>query len=306
MSLIAKINRKLNLSKTVEYDESIKGQHDIKGNLFDYINNKKAESFEVKKVNRGKKVCLTYEHDLISSIEYHFRYNRDDLLLLRGVSINKLMIIPENSIPDFAIYARPAGTDCKAEWVPAHGRIKGVSADNKMEINYDNASFKITQMFNAVNPNAPDEILWIHSVEHTITKESPYLEITNSMEFMQDTEVDRLFLTMLPVNAKNVNKLYLSNGTLFNGIPNDGTHYREEDEFSSAMYTGEYKSGLNYAAAVETNRVGNHRAVVAFRKDDISKFYINESPGIARKNEVINNTQRIVCLTADSEHVIKG
>lgn len=296
MSLISKLTRRLNLDKKKKYHSDIKAKHNIKGNLFHHImNGKEANSIQVTKHRNGVNVSLRYVHDSESNVIYHFKYNIDNLLLLRGVSINNEIIISDGSIPDFAISAKPVDGSCKFEWVPAHGKMKGVSLNNKLDIDYSDEHFRISQKFNAVNPAFPECILWEHNVIHEISIVKPFLEITNSCTFLQDTEIKNAYLTMLPMNTKHANKLYLSNGVIFNDIPNDGTTLKMDDTVSSAMYTGKGKK--TYSAVVETNEIKQQQVVITFRKDRVTKFYLNELTGVAKKGDCIVQTQRIGCVT---------
>lgn len=302
MGLISKITRRLNFDKKKKYDSRIKGRHDIKGNLFYHATNgKKANYLRVIEGKKGIDVCLRYEHDSKSTIVYHFKYNRDNLLLLRGVSVNNKIIISDGSIPDFAIGAKPFNKECKFEWVPAHERVKGVSLNNQLDIKYDDKIFKISQKFNAVNPSFPREILWEHNVTHEISIEKPFLEITNGIVFLQDTEINKAYLTMLPANTRNIHKLYLSNGDVYNDIPNDGSSIKADDTVSSAMYVGNDKDNLNYIAAVETDKVKHQPVTITFRGDRVTKFYLTEFSGLAKKDDRINHKQRIVCVTDKSQ-----
>lgn len=301
MNILKKIYHLLNSGKSIAYHEDIKKKHSFGKELFTLaLRNKKASKFKVQKIKSGLKISLRFTHDLDSNIEYHFKYNRDGLLLLRGGSINNKMIIASDSILDFAISARPLGELCRMEWVPAHGRTKGVSIDIKTEINYNDSSFELYQTFNALNPNVPNRVLWAHSVRHKISIDAPFLEVTNQIKFINDTEIKSLYLTMLPANAKNVDKLYLGNGVLFNQIPSDGTSIKDSGAISSAMYVKENKNSLDYIAAVSTQQEEISQTVVTFRVDNVSKFYINEmSDSVARENEGIHKTQRIVCVTSE-------
>jgi hypothetical protein len=303
--LIKKVVSFIRKEKRIEYKPSKKGGHDLGSDLFALaMKGKIATGFKVEKIRKGFRICVSYAHDPNSTIEYYFKYNVDSVLLLSGVSINKVFIIARNSIPDFAISARPLGEMCKMEWVPAHGRIKNVSLNNKIEIKHDSNSFEVIQTFEAVNPNSINGKMWEHTVGHRISIGSPYLEISNEVRFMEDTEVNKLFLTMLPASSKNVDKLYLGNGVFFSEIANDGTHINDSDAASSAMYVKENESTLDYVAAVETDIKDPIGVKISFRKDNVTKTYINGRNGLlARKGDEIISSQRIVCITSRSRNL---
>lgn len=300
MSLIGKIkkiNRKFNLVEKKEYSLNLKKNHHIKGSLFSYaMKYKEASLLKVSSNKKGVNVCLKFKHDEKSRVVYYFKYNKDNLLLLRGVSVNKKMVISDSSILDFAISAKPFGENCSFEWVPAHQRKKMVSVDNTISIDYDDTHFKINQTFNAVNPNFPSEVLWKHNIIHEISAEKPFLEVTNNINFVRDTEIKRTYLTMLAVNSKAIDRFLSSDGALFDEIPNDGTKPQLDNYCSSAMCIGDSGDGIKYAAAVESDQNKRRQAFVTFRQDNLTKFYIDEFSGIARKNESIEGKQRITCV----------
>jgi len=245
MSMVSKLKRKIISTKKTGFSEEFKKIHLFQGNLFDRIvNDKKATNLYTDKLKSGVNVCLTFEHDESQKVKYHFKYNSDRLLLLRGTSINNKMVISENSIPDFAISAKPLNANCKPAWIPQHGSVSGVTTRNEIDIICNVSYFTINQSFCAVNPNEPNEIMWKHHVTHKVTVDKPYLEISNQIEIVQDTEINRMYLTMLPANSKNVNHLYLSNGIMYDKIPNDGVEIKFNENISSAMYVGGEKKWI--------------------------------------------------------------
>lgn len=301
MDIFAKAYRFFNFGRIVKYKEDIKQNHNLGPDLFSLaLRDKVATELQVAKLENGLNVSLKYAHDQDSRIEYHFKYNRDGLLLLRGASINNKMIIASNSIPDFAISARPWGQSCKAEWVPAHGKVNDVSLNVDMKIDYTDKYFELHQKFEAVNPRSANQVMWVHLVSHKISLEAPFLEISNQINFVADTEIKKLYLTMLPIQSRNINKLYLSNGMLITQIPNDGSSIEIAETIPSAMYVKENKNTLDYLSAVEGVNPTIAPAVLTFRKDNISKFYVREmNDEVAKKGKEITRIQRIVCLTSE-------
>jgi hypothetical protein len=265
----------------------------------------------------GINVRLSFENQSI--IDYRFKYDSDGLILLRGVAIKKgkkyKYIVSPHSIPDFAISARPAGFDCKMEWVPSHGTVNKVAVNltlsiivngkqlsKKDALSTENVnSVKFIQTFDAVNPHASDEVMWGHSVSHEICLSDPYCEITNLVEIKNDTEIKSMYLTMLPAVSSNVSKLLLNNGTEIVSIATDGTDLDVGDDISSAIYLSETPEGAIDVATVDEISLLSEEANLAritFRSDDVSKFYLNKFSGKAKSGTSFSSKQRIMCLSS--------
>ena len=237
------------------------------------------------------------------------------------------MLISQNSIPDFAISAKPNNTSYKSEWVPMHGSVGGVSlsphikveADGielinvagvlpKDEFYYNVGSISINQSFLATNPNGTDGNMWKHFVSHTISKRFPLLVINNRLEILQDTIIGNMYLTMLPVHSDNVSRLVLNNGVEYNSIPRDSSSIPLDMDVSSVMFAGETSLGRYHACAIDIGSYGeaigvrhNHNSnpigLLTFRADNVAKFYLNAFSGVVTKGTVFKNTQRIACVS---------
>lgn len=239
-------------------------------------------------------------------------------------------LISPNTIPDFAIAARPNNTAHAHAWVPAHASVSGVSLNPQIKVIIDGIdkvtvsgnllvnnlrnvkALEILQSFNAVNPSASEIVLWKHYIQHTITIKQPCCEIKNRLEVLRDTNVASTYLAMTGVDSTQVSRLVLNNGTEYSSIPNDGSEVQVDYDVSSAMYAGEYVSGRSHATAIDVNSyveaVGLKRrpendkslpGLLTFRIDNIAKFYLRATPNssILRAGEVLRNTQRLVCIT---------
>jgi hypothetical protein len=238
---------------------------------------------------------------------------------------NSRYLVSPNSIPDFAISARPVNATYQVEWVPAHA-VRDVSANpaikviidgidriaipknNLSENFYGVKNIEIIQSFDAVNPNGDDGAMWKHYVRHFISLENPYIEISNRIEILQDTKIDSMYFTMLPVDSSNASRLVLNNGVEYNSIPKDGTDVHLGIDISSAMYAGMYENGRSHATAVDvlsyTEAVGQRYRIgsfnptrLTFRADNVAKFYLNAFTGTAITGDVFQNTHRIACVS---------
>lgn len=273
----------------------------------------------IKLVGAKDEVKVEISFDNESIVQYRFKYDKDGLLLLRGVAIKKgskfkYMITP-HSIPDVAISARPLESECKMVWVPSHGTIKNVAdnitlaivVDGKLLTETDDfaiesvGNVKIMQTFEAYNPNEPFSQMWEHSIKHEIDRSAPFCEISNTIEIVTNTEIRDMYLTMLPADSSNVSKLLLNDGTEYNSIATDGTDLDEGSNVTSAMYLMQSTDGStdDVIAVDNTSSVGedDFPARVTFRTDNVSKFYLNHFSGIAKKGTTFNGTQRLICLS---------
>jgi len=235
-------------------------------------------------------------------------------------------LISPSSIPDFAISAKPVGTNYTLEWIPAHS-VSGVSLLPSIKVIIDGITatsvsnalptndflnikkIEIFQAFNAVNPHGVGEIMWKHYISHTITVGKPYLEIKNRIEVQRDTNIGAMYLTMLPVDSTQVQRLVLNNGVEYDTIPNDGSEVSLGLDVSSAMYAGVQNAGYYHGCAIDVGSYSEATGInkylgtynpglLTFRADNISKFYLNGRPqGTTLKaGEIYKNTQRISCV----------
>ena len=236
---------------------------------------------------------------------------------------NQEELVSQSSIPDFAISARPAGTALSRQWVPVHSGVSGVSKNITAKIiidgitrgqtkeypldndYFDIDSFELIQSFGAYHTD-DSTLLWQHYVSHRISKDNPYLSISNRVEIKSNVDIGDLYLTMLPVNSQKTTRLVLNNGDEFEPVPIDGSSI-DFDDVSSAMFSGEYKTGYYFGTAVDvlsyTEAIGARLSdshdvgVITFRTDDLAKFYLRAFKGIASDGDVFQNTQRISCIS---------
>lgn len=287
------------------------------------------KSMYAERARKGINVGLCLDNEDATIIEYKFRYNKDRLLLLRSVAtgpIDKkekflddkksLNIVSPRSILDFAISARPSEGDYKPVWVPVHGKVKNVSLNPTIKVFIDTSvqvdsplgmlkenfssirQFKIVQSFVAVNPLSPEKVMWRHSISHDISVDRPYCEIENKIEIMRDIHIERMYLTMLSAVSKNMTNLILNNGIKYNSIPQNGIKLELDRKINSAMYYGRSLENGFIACAVDVvNPQKEMDTRVTFREDNVTKFYLNTFTGIAKKDDVFQNAQRIICIS---------
>lgn len=271
----------------------------------------KAKSINLEGSKDGVLIEIHFENK--SLVFYKFKYDKDGLLLLRGAGVKRGMkikyMISPFSIPDFAILARPLKAEYDKEWIPNHGTINNVAGnislglfiDGKLFADIDDfkltdvSNIKIVQTFDAYNANDPSIRMWEHSVKHEIDLSNPYCEISNSIKIDNDTEIEKMYLTMLPSSSSNASGLLLDNGKEFTEIATDGSEFNTESKISSAMYLSASKNGNMDVAAVDTDK--ESPAIITFRSDDVTKFYLNHFSGITRKGTVFNNKHRIIVLS---------
>jgi len=180
-------------------------------------------------------------------------------------------IVSQNSVPDFAISARPLGAAYNSEWVPNHGSVTGVSYSPSIKVMIDGIEtigtpgttldatydfreiedFQIMQKFEARNPNGTGGSMWAHWVTHTLRKRDPVLSIKNRLEVLQDTRMTQIYFGMLPAASANVTRMALNDGTELSAIPVDNSEQTFGWNVTSAMYAGEFVTGNSHAVAVE-------------------------------------------------------
>ena len=211
-------------------------------------------------------------------------------------------VIHADSIPDFAISARPASAAYSSVWVPQHGSTSGVSTDVLIKVIVDgetivstaggklDGSFRecetveIIQSFNAKNPNGSDGTLWQHWISHSISKHDPRLRIKNRLEISQDTKLGASYFAMLPGNSGYVERLLFNDRTEISPVPADDSDVFFGYERSSAMYAGEYASGnwhgcamavssLRDAGGLGTPNQPTNPGRLNHRSDGVSKVY---------------------------------
>lgn len=240
-------------------------------------------------------------------------------------TLSRIAVTP-STIPDFAVSSRKNGATYAPTWCPVHGNVKDVSTGVAMKLIIDGTDriaaangilsttyfnvkdIVLIQNFDAQNPNGiADGALWTHYVTHRININKPFCEISNKLIFLQDTKIDSMYLTMLGVDASQMSRLALNDGTEYNNIPTDGSDIALDNKVSSAMYVGEYTSGrthgcavdvLSYADATSERQIKISKpARITFRVDGVAKFYLNAFSGIATAGQEFSNTQRIIAVT---------
>lgn len=213
-------------------------------------------------------------------------------------------VVSPDSIPDFAISARPQGAAYSSEWVPHHGTTTGVSYNPAIKVLVDGQEvvstpsgmpaeaynyreiegFQIIQQFEARNPNGTGGSMWRHYVVHSLRRRDPALNIKNRLEVLQNTRMSQIYFGMLPAATANVQRLVLNNGYELNGIPSDNSDYTFDWGATSAMYAGEFAPGNFHAAAVfvtslkDTAGLGSPYAQtvpgrINHRSDGVTKVY---------------------------------
>lgn len=217
----------------------------------------------------------------------------------------RLPIVSQNSIPDFAILAKPEGAIYGAEWVPEHGGVAGVASSLIYRLQVDGDSIttnpgdlsslsefrlchdvKIQHKFSATNPNGSDGEMWAHTITHSISLARPWLNIKNRIVVSQNTEVSVGYFGMLPSDSGNVSRLLLNDETEFSPVPADGSESSFGVGVTSAIFAGQFSlSPSNYHAAagrvssireagslgrdIEPEEIGR----ITFRADGVTKVY---------------------------------
>lgn len=212
--------------------------------------------------------------------------------------------ITRNSIPDFAIRARPSGASYNSEWVPSHAGLAGVSTNifikilvNGKIVNQSAGSvpdiefqeietFEIVQSMSARNPNGSDGTMWTHYITHSIGQDGK-LRITQSMRVQQDTEVGKGYFAMLPVESSplELGRLVLNNRFVKSPIPLDGSQDTFGNDVTSAAFLGEFEPGKYYGCAIDISSLQDAVSydrkdyepdipgLVTYRTDNVAKLY---------------------------------
>lgn len=233
-------------------------------------------------------------------------------------------VITVNSIPDFAILAKPSGAVYSSEWVPNHGAETGVSTSILVKVLIDGVlaasttnfdfttdytyrqieSFKILQEFDAVNPNGSDGTMWVHKIQHSVTMDEPFVSITQSIDLQQDTEFELSYFAMLASDSDSVDRVVYSDGyTVSGGLPTDGSEVDRPIGPISAAYTGTYSSGVFHGCAVRVSSLqeannygGTYQPTTDFmrqtyRADTVVKTYWN----LCAADAVVASGTRMTC-----------
>ena len=241
-------------------------------------------------------------------------------------------IVSPDSIPDFAMYGKPENASYSGEWVPAHGSVRGVSSNNTIKILIDEIlsvddgapnkalplfifkeidSIKISQMFDAENPNGGTEPMWKHTITHTISKSNPVLTFLNNIRFLSNTNINAGYFGMLPSLQSSMDKLLLSNGVEYNPIPQDGSEETFKEDVNSAMYVGQNTPGRFHATAMDvasirdatnlgTSLQANNIGLLTFRSDDVTKVYFTfTGSNVFNAGSVYNVKHRIACIAGE-------
>lgn len=209
-----------------------------------------------------------------------------------------------NSIPDFAIAAKPAIASYSTEWVPQHSNVIGVSKNVAIKIitdgieklndgNYDFnrigffeiESIQLLQKFEAENPNGNDGVMWEHYIAHTLDLASLEMVIQNRIEVKQDIDVSLGYLAMLPADYGNVDRLRLNSGMEISPLKNDGSDDNYDlNGCNSACFSGEREAGRSHGLAVTVSSLKSSSSIntefendkpirITQRTDGVAKLY---------------------------------
>lgn len=237
-------------------------------------------------------------------------------------------IVAPNSIPDFAISAKPANASYSAVWVPSHAGMSGVSGDISVKLQFDGydqaiavgglpaivyqqiEDFELTQRFQAYNPNGSDGAMWNHYVNHVLRSSFPCLVIQNSLNVLQDTKIGAAYLGMAPSKQSTMDKLILSNGTEYSPLLTDGSETSFEWDVNSALFVGDYVAGNYHGCAIDVlslREACNYGktfqpitpGLITFRTDDVCKVYFRavEPDSVLTTGEKLTCVQRIACIS---------
>ncbi|WP_259395414.1 phage tail protein [Shewanella sp. SR44-4] len=207
-----------------------------------------------------------------------------------------------NSIPDFAIAAKPAIASYSTEWVPQHSNVTGVSKNVAIKIitdgieklsdgNYDFnrigffeiESIQLLQKFEAENPNGSDGVMWEHYIAHTLDLASLEMVIQNRIEIKQDIDVSLGYFAMLPADYGNVDRLRLNNGMEISPIINDGS----DDSYdlngcNSACFSGEREAGRSHGLAITVSSLKSSSSINTEFENDKPIRITQRTDGVAK------------------------
>ena len=237
-------------------------------------------------------------------------------------------IIANNTVTDYAIQGRKAGTNTAFEWSPVHGTVTGVSEAISMKLILDGnievsspsvipsftykeiSSFELFQRFDVRNPNATgDGVLWKHYLNHVINSRNPYLTLQNMIEISQDTEFGLGYFGMLGSLQSTMSRMVLSNGARKSPLPTDGSNEYYSEDVMSAAFTGENYSGVYHGVAIDASsgkdvyNLGKsfeptNKARASFRADNVAKFYFTSfQGGVAPSGARLSCQNRICAVT---------
>lgn len=218
-------------------------------------------------------------------------------------------VVGSNSVPDYAIQGRKAGTSTSFEWSPVHGVVSGVSVDVTVKIKADGVvlgavagqipqidfkeikNFELSQFFRVVNPNAVgDGKLWEHTLTHIIDERNPFLTIQNVMNLLQNVEFGSGYFGMLPSRQSTMNRLVLNNGLMYAPLTIEAQEDYYGADVTSAAFTGEYAQGVFHGVAIDMsspeeiynlgkNIEPSQKARISFRPNDVAKVYFTSFRG---------------------------
>ena len=218
-------------------------------------------------------------------------------------------VVGSNSVPDYAIQGRKAGTSTSFEWSPVHGVVSGVSVDVAMKIKADGVilgaasgqmpqidfkeikNFELSQFFRVVNPNAVgDGKLWEHTLTHIIDERNPFLTIQNVMKLLQNVEFGSGYFGMLPSRQSTMNRLVLNNGLMYAPLTIEAQEDYYGADVTSAAFTGNYAQGIFHGVAIDMsspeeiynlgkNIEPSQKARISFRPNDVAKVYFTSFRG---------------------------
>lgn len=214
------------------------------------------------------------------------------MLLLRGVYAGnceggeRIELVSADSIPDFAIAARPFDTNEKSEWVPVHGQVDGVSRNVELRITIDGeelaldelaeplsaTAFKMVQKFDGWRPDGTSP-MWRHEVIHSISIDSPALLIENEVEPITPVRVSAAYFGMLPVSAAVFDRLMLGTEEVPLDQPHDGTNVPFHTSANTALFTGT-DGDRCFSAAIDVQGEFAAQGRIDFRAGgEITKLY---------------------------------
>lgn len=242
-------------------------------------------------------------------------------------TINKVDIIPDSTIIDFAFAAKAADAAYASQWVPIHSGVTGVSIDISFKLIVDgkliststtivDSGFKpfkqlrLACNFDSANPSEPARKMWDHKVIHSFNNVG-VLNISNRLSFHIDTKING-YGTMLACNPSVFERKIDSLDGEVSPLLIDGSDVYKAYSPKSLCFAGDADGvlGLSHVVAISANDLNdsccenrNWAQPLRFQEDwrdaTLSKVYWRmTSPNtVISAGEIIYESSDIFCAS---------